>query len=332
MRFIISALNTLILSPSKDEQPPSGGRPMIGALLLLLLLTGPAWAGDYALAPERIADGVYVLWGRQELMTADNGANICNTAFIVGADSVLVVDAGPSAAYAEQFLAAIARVTDKPVSHVVITHHHQDHAFGLGAFNARGARTLMSPNAAALLQRDGAALLTMTANRVGADWMAGTALARPTDLIPAPRVIDLGGRLVHVRPLEYGHTPGDLMVMDGATGTLLAGDLVFIERAATVPHADIPTWLGHIDTIAALDWRRLVPGHGPLITDRARLDPLRDYLSYLDEVSRASHARGDSPAETLMEPLPARFATLAVIEREFQRSILSLFAKYDRGG
>ena len=118
--------------------------------------------------------------------------------------------------------------------------------------------------------------------------------------------------------------------MDLATGTFMAGDLVFIGRAATVPHADIPTWLGNIDRIAALDWRRLVPGHGPLITERAHLDPLRDYLSYLDEFSRASHARGDSPAETLMEPLPARFATLAVIQREFQRSIFSLFAKYDR--
>ena len=305
---------------------------MIGALLFLFLLTSPAWAGDYALAPEEVASGVYVLWGRQEPMTAENGANICNTAFIVGDNSVLVVDAGPSAAYAEQFLAAIARVTDKPVSHVVITHHHQDHSLGLGVFNARGARTLMTPNAAALLQNDGAALLAMTTTLVGADWMAGTAVARPTDLIPDPRMIDIGDRLVSVWPLEYGHTPGDLMVMDGATGTLLAGDLVFIERAATVPHADIPTWLDNIDRIAPLDWRRLVPGHGPLVTERARLDPLRDYLSYLDEFSRASHARGDSPAETLMEPLPARFASLAVIEREFQRSIFSLFAKYDRGG
>ena len=303
---------------------------MIRAFLFAFFLAGPAWAGDYALAPEEVAEGVYVLWGRQEPMTAENGANICNTAFIVGDNSVLVVEAGPSAAYAEQFLAAIARVTDKPVSHVVITHHHQDHSLGLGVFNARGARTLMTPNAAELLARDGAALLAMTTTLVGADWMAGTALARPTDLIPGPRMIDLGDRLVHIGPLEYGHTPGDMIVMDLATGTFMAGDLVFIERAATVPHADIPTWLGNIDRIAALDWRRLVPGHGPLITERAHLDPLRDYLSYLDEFSRASHARGDSPAETLMEPLPARFATLAVIEREFQRSIFSLFAKYDR--
>ena len=305
---------------------------MIRALSLVFLLAAPAQAGDYALAPEEIADGVYVLWGRQEPMTADNGANICNTAFIVGADSVLVVDAGPSAAYAEQLLAAIARVTDKPVSHVAITHHHQDHSLGLGAFNARGARTLMTPNAAELLARDGAALLAMTATLVGADWMAGTAVARPTELIPDPRMIDIGGRLIHIGPLEYGHTPGDMTVMDVATGTLLAGDLVFIERAATVPHADIPTWLDNIDRIAPLDWRRLVPGHGPLVTERARLDPLRAYLSYLDKFSRASHARGDSPAETLMVPLPARFAALAVVEREFQRSILSLFAKYDRGG
>ncbi len=33
-----------------------------------------------------------------------------------------------------------------------------------------------------------------------------------------------------------------------------------------------------------------------------------------------------------MEPLTARFAGLGQIEIEFQRSIFSLFAKYDRGG
>jgi len=62
---------------------------MIRAFLFAFFLAGPAWAGDYALAPEEVAEGVYVLWGRQEPMTAENGANICNTAFIVGDNACL---------------------------------------------------------------------------------------------------------------------------------------------------------------------------------------------------------------------------------------------------
>ncbi|MDP7540381.1 MAG: MBL fold metallo-hydrolase, partial [Alphaproteobacteria bacterium] len=89
--------------------------PRAVALTLMLALAptaAEAGDGDYGLTPEPIAPGVYALWGAQEAMTPENGAHIANTGFIVGEAGVLVVEAGPTRAYAEQALAAIAAGAD----------------------------------------------------------------------------------------------------------------------------------------------------------------------------------------------------------------------------
>ncbi|MDP6351111.1 MAG: MBL fold metallo-hydrolase [Alphaproteobacteria bacterium] len=305
-----------------------------GLALVLIAVAPAAGAGDsdpdYGLAPAKVADGIYVLWGRQEALTQANGANIANAAFVVGSDSVLAVDAGPTRRYGEQMLAAIGAVTDRPVATLVITHHHLDHSFGMAAFAAAGAEIVIHAEALPALDRDSEILLANMNELIGPDWLAGTAIGAPTRLVRAPETVDLGGRAVRILAFAGGHSPGDLAVIDEATATLIAGDLVFMGRAAAVLHADIPTWLDQIDHLAAMGWRRLIPGHGPLVGAPAELDPLRDYLGFVEDFTRRSHGRGDSPLEALMVPLPPRFAALAQIEAEYQRAIFSQFNKFDR--
>jgi cyclase len=54
----------------------------------------------------------------------------CNSVFVVGARDVLVVDTNVSPASARATVAALRKITDKPVSHVVNTHWHDDHIAG----------------------------------------------------------------------------------------------------------------------------------------------------------------------------------------------------------
>jgi len=298
--------------------------------LSLAALAAPVRAEpDYHLQPDEIAEGVHVFWGHQEALTPGNGAAIANSGFVVGEDAVLVVDPGPTALFAEQMLAAIRAETAAPVAWAVVTHHHPDHAFGSAVFAEAGATVLMHPAARELLERDGETLLGFMTDLVGSAWTEGTDPDTPAEPLTEARMIDLGGRIVRVTPLAGGHTPGDLIVEDMTTETLFAGDLVFVERAATVPHADIETWRAHIAAIKAMPWSRLVPGHGPLVTQAAELDALDDYLAFVDRFTREAWGRGDSPVEALMEPLPARFRDLAEVEVEFQRSLLNLFERYD---
>ena len=303
--------------------------------LTLMLALAPtaveAGGGDYGLTPEPIAPGIYALWGAQEAMTPENGAHIANTGFIVGKAGVLVVEAGPTRAYAEQVLAAIAAVTPLPVAAVVITHHHQDHALAIPAYTERSLRVIMHEVAASMLAADAPTLLGFMTELIGADWTEGTTVGAPSETIAESLNIDLGGRSVEVRVLAGGHTPGDLVVIDGTSGTVFAGDLVFNGRAATVPHAHIATWRAHLASLAESPWRRLVPGHGSMVEDREALAQVSDYLKFLEQHSACAYRWGDSPVEAIQRKPPPPFDALAIIDKEYQRSIFQLFRAYDTG-
>ncbi len=303
----------------------------VSALVILLCFCRWASAADYGLTPEAVAPGIYVLWGAQEALTPENGGHIANTGFIVGEEAVLVVEAGPTYAYGRQVLAAIADITPLPVAAVVITHHHQDHALAIPAFTERGLRVIMHEAAAPALARDAPALLGFMTDLIGEDWTRGTTVGVPSETVTESQSIDLGRRSVAVQVLAGGHTPGDLLVVDDASGTVFAGDLVFNGRAATVPHAHIATWRGHLASLVESPWQRLVPGHGPLVEDRDELAQVADYLTFLEQHSACSYRRGDSPVEAIQRQPPPPFDALANIDREYQRAIFQLFRAYDRG-
>ena len=63
---------------------------------------------------EEIAEGVYFITGWSH-----------NTMFVVAEESVIVLDAPPS--IGDAYLDAIREVTDKPVSHMIYSHSHDDH-------------------------------------------------------------------------------------------------------------------------------------------------------------------------------------------------------------
>lgn len=277
-----------------------------------------------------MAPGVHVLFGSQDGLTTANGAAIANAGFIVGEREVLAVETGPTARYADAMLAAIDRVTGLPVRRAVVTHRHPDHAFGIGAFRAAGVEVLMHPAEAAGLLAEGPRLLELMTELVGAEWTGGTAVAPPTAEVGEDLVLDLGGRKVDVAVFPGGHTKGDLVVLDRRTGTAFLGDLVFVRRAATVPHADIGVWLAHLDRLAGLGWKVAVPGHGPPVRDRSGFEDTRRWLGYLRARVARAVLTGESPAEILDPGVPAEFGGLAEAGPVFGRSVLQLYRRYER--
>lgn len=275
---------------------------------------------DYRLEPRQIAPGVYVFLGRNEDFSTANGGNILNTGFIVGSSGVIVIDTGPSRRYGEQMLAAIRRVTALPVVLTLNTHHHPDHFLGNQAFPAGTLAAL--PETRRDIEKDGEAF-NENLYRMTGDWMEGTERVAPRQqLTPGRRAI--GGRDVEILALD-GHTPADLVVIDHASGTVFSGDLLFHNRAATTPHADIAHWLAalkHLETIPARQW---VPGHGEVASDAAPIRQTRAYLEWLAATIREGAQAGLDMTEMLARPIPAQFNGLAEVEREYRRSVVHLF-------
>jgi uncharacterized sulfatase len=293
---------------------------------LALLL--PAWATaaaaapfDYALHAQKVADGVHVFEGRTEHFTRDNGANILNTGYIETAAGAVVIDTGPSRRYGEQMRTAVEAATGKPVAQVLITHAHPDHFLGNQAFAADTIAAL--PATRQSIQTAGEDLAANLYRMVGG-WMEGTEAQVPAR-DAQPGTVTVGGRTLRLLAL-HGHTGADLAVYDEKTRTLFAGDLVFFQRAATTPNADIGAWLDSLEQLDRIEFAVLVPGHGPVVRDHAAIAQTRAYLRWLRTTLQDSARRGLDLNEVMQDvKVPAEFAKLAVIREEFQRSVVHLY-------
>jgi quinoprotein relay system zinc metallohydrolase 1 len=296
-------------------------RRLIFVALFLFGGSAPALAEwDYHLQPRRVAVDTWVVEGRLEDFSFSNGGNIVNTAFIATPAGVVVIDSGPSRRYGEQLLAAIAKVSDKPVVKVLLTHHHPDHFLGNQAFPPATLAAL--PGTIAGLKAEGGAF-TENMYRLNGDWMRDTEMVAPTQAV-APGILEIGGHRLELLALE-GHTRADLAILDHSTGVLFGGDLVFYQRAPTTPHARLDLWIASLDRLAALPFKVLVPGHGPVTQDAAPLTQTRAYLTWLGRSMAEGAGAGLDMTEMLARPLPTEFRQLAVEPEEYRRSVSHLY-------
>lgn len=301
--------------------------PGLVTVLLLTLTTLPVLAVelDYGLEPVPVAPETYVFLGAAEDFTLDNGGNIVNTAFVVTTAGVVVIDTGPSRRYGEQMRAAIARVTDRPITHVLITHHHPDHFFGNQAFAEVPIQSLPASRKAMAVEGDRFA--NNLYNMSGA-WMEGTE-PLPASATLEPGQLVVGDHRFRLIALQ-GHTVGDLVILDETSGTLFSGDLVFDSRTLTTPHADVEAWLASLDALVGLDFARLVPGHGPVRdAPQARIARTAAHLRWLTTTLEDAVGRGLSMAETMALPIPEPYASEPLAHEEFARSVVHLFTVYE---
>jgi glyoxylase-like metal-dependent hydrolase (beta-lactamase superfamily II) len=75
---------------------------------------------------QQLADGVYAVIRREPPGFMVDANNV----FVIGDTDVVVVDANGAPGITREVLAALRRITDKPVRYVVNTHYHDDHIRG----------------------------------------------------------------------------------------------------------------------------------------------------------------------------------------------------------
>ena len=92
------------------------------------------------MVPQQVSPSAWFVQGQSALGSAANQNFISNAGFVVTPAGVVVIDALGSPALGERLLAEIRKITDKPVTHVILTHYHADHVYGLQSFKAVGAR------------------------------------------------------------------------------------------------------------------------------------------------------------------------------------------------
>lgn len=287
-----------------------------------------------ALAPlpvTEIAPGVFVHTGQIADADRQNLGDVANLGFVIGVRSVAVIDSGAARWIAEALWRAIRARTDKPVSHVILTHMHPDHVFGASLFEEVGAEVVAHaalPRALADRQEN---YLESLSRLIGPLALIGTTAPRVSTALTQETRIDLGERELSLTPWPVAHSPSDLTVYDATTGTLFAGDLLFHDQTPALD-GSLLGWQAVMAQLEDMPLARVVPGHGPasLPWPEGAADQDR-YLARLLVDTRAaikagtrlgeaveSIAEEEAPHWQLFKDYNPRNATVAFTELEWE--------------
>lgn len=261
---------------------------------------------------QEVAEGVYTY---EALRSAGEERFTTVSLFVVTDEGVLVADGQGSVEETRRLLEAVARVTDRPVTHLVVGSDHGDHTGGNAAF---------PPDVEVLAHPTSAAALEAAAER-------GDAPAA-TRLVEDSAVLRLGGREIRVLFLGRAHTGGDLTVYV-PEGKVLFMSEAYLNRVFPAMRSAYPTeWVAMIERSQALDVDVYVPGHGFVESPEVLEEELETYRRALESVIAEAgrlHAMGLTADEAAERADFGDLETWSLRESQAARALQRVFMELD---
>ena len=233
-----------------------------------------------------------------------------NSGVVIGDRSVLVVDAQATPAMAQDVLARIRRVTDKPVKHVVLSHYHAVRVLGASAYT--DAEIIASDVTRDLIAERGRQDMDSEIGRFPRLFRGKESIPGLTwpDLVFHERItLWLGSREVQIIHIGRSHTAGDTVVWLPKEKVLFAGDTVEFGATPYCGDAHFTDWPSTLQAIRALGAERLVPGRGRSLIGRAEVDEAirgtEAFTSDLFAIAKAGVAKGATLKQVYDEAMAA---------------------------
>ncbi len=300
-------------------------RSMTGAVTMLL--AAAAMAAE-SLPVKEVAPGVFVFNGVTAEQDAHNRGAISNLGFVVGTRCVAVIDTGGSPAVGAALRESVRQKTALPVCYVINTHVHPDHLLGNQSFLADKPEFVGHAKLPAALAARGRNYMA-SAERLMGDAGRGLELVAPTRTVSGEDTLDLGGRVLRLRAWPTAHTDNDLTVLDDASGTLFAGDLLFVGHMPVVD-GKLLGWIKVGAQLAALDVKRVVSGHGEAGPAwREAFAKQGNYLQALATQTRAAIKAGRKLAQAVDEVARDQIGNWELAELFHKRNVTAAYAELE---
>ncbi|MBF9031749.1 MBL fold metallo-hydrolase [Rhodobacterales bacterium HKCCE3408] len=225
-----------------------------------------------------------------------------NSGVIVGDDSVMIVEAQATPRLARKVIEKVREVTDKPISHLVLTHYHAVRVLGASAYEA--PQVIMSDTARAMVAERGQEDWESEFDRFprlfqGHEEIPG--LTWPTTTFSDEMTVYLGNRKVVIKKIGRAHTAGDAVVWVPDQQTMFTGDIVEYHSACYCGDGHFADWGATLDRVKAYDPQSIAPGRGDALVGRemvdAALENTRDFVESTYKPVEQVVARGGTLKE-----------------------------------
>lgn len=204
-----------------------------------------------------------------------------NSGVIIGDDCCMVIDTTATPVMAQDLIARIREVTDKPIKYVMLTHYHAVRVLGASAYFKEGAQAVLaSQGTYDLIRERGAEDMKSEIERFPRLFQAVESipgLTWPDITFDREMTLYLGKlevKLMHIGP---GHTRGDAIAWIPSQKICFSGDLVEFSAGVYTGDAQLEEWPATLEALRALGAQKLVPGRGPALETAADVNKGIDY-------------------------------------------------------
>ncbi len=225
-----------------------------------------------------------------------------NTGVIIGDDSVMIVEAQATPRLARKVIDCVRTVTDKPISHLVLTHYHAVRVLGASAYGA--GEIIMSDAARAQVVERGQEDWDSEFARFprlfqGHEEIPG--LTWPTMTFSEAMTVYLGKRRVDILHPGRAHTAGDAVIWVPDQEVMFTGDIVEYHSACYCGDGHFADWGDTLDNIASFEPASIAPGRGDALVGAAKvteaIENTRDFVESTFRPAAKVAARGGSLKE-----------------------------------
>lgn len=320
------------------------------ALCFMLFLSFAADIQSQELQLQKITSHLYMVSG--------GGGNV---AFLVTEEGVLVIDAKTYPYQAEELLAKIKEITDKPIKYLIFTHYHADHTWGAQSLPAAKV-TVSHINTRKNMEKFGLPQIEEYTTKIfpqqikeleqkiekleaekspkleeAEKELAQTKkqfeefkqlkLVLPDLTFKKKAVMHICCQKVKLLYMGNGHTDGDTIVYFPDEKAIHMGDLLFIDM---IPYIDrdagsnTENWIKILNKVAEMDVEKVIPGHGE-ITDNKGLLAQIEYLKTLRAEVEKFIKQGASLKETKEKLKLPKYEKMGYYERFFPINVEAVY-------
>ena len=245
-----------------------------------------------------------------------------NSGVIIGDDSVMIVEAQATPRLAQKVIDCVRTVTDKPITHVALTHYHAVRVLGASAFGAQ--QIIMSDTARAMVVERGQEDWDSEFQRFprlfeGHESIPG--LTWPTTTFSDTMTLYLGNRRIDLMHLGRAHTAGDIVIHVPDQNVMFTGDIVEYHSACYCGDGHFSDWGDTLDAIQWFDVDAIAPGRGDALIGKnmvnAAIESTRDFVASTYAPAARVAARGGTLKQAwdaVRAECDPKFADFAIYE------------------